>query len=145
MAESRIKATANQSLLTRLQAGASRVSIPAREEHSDSHSPIPENAPQTAGTQGGQGYRPSEQIESSLAYLRPRKQVTRSTVSMPAHVADRARRLCQALTILEARDVALGETFLHALDLLEDVLRKKGAVIPEHFAKKVAKPRHRLL
>lgn len=94
------------SLLAQLQEGVAALDAPI------SMPPAPMHAPSRSG-----GYAPAR--------------APRTTVSVPRHVGERARRLALALTLHERREATLGDTLERALSLLEHDLRHAGASIPD--------------
>jgi hypothetical protein len=121
----------NPTLLGQLQAGVSAMSTPV--EHREELSPGASSPFASDGKDSregrssvGQGYE-----RPALRMLAARNRQPRTTLSMPIHVGERARRLTMALTLLEAQDISLGATLDQALELLEAELRNRGARIPE--------------
>jgi hypothetical protein len=54
----------------------------------------------------------------------------RTTLSVPKHIGEQARRLSLAVTLHDQREATLGDTLERALRLLEENLRASGASIP---------------
>lgn len=94
------------SLLAQLQEGVAALDDPI------SMAPAPMHAPSRAG-----GHAPAR--------------APRTTLSVPRHVGERARRLALALTLHERREATLGDTLERALGLLEHDLRDAGAPVPD--------------
>lgn len=72
----------------------------------------------------------------------PKKGVSRTTLSVPCEVGEKARRLTLALTFAEGLEASLGATIARALDLLERKLEEAGVSIPEKPVKLRSGPRH---
>lgn len=67
----------------------------------------------------------------------------RTTLSVPKHVGEQARRLSLAMTLHDQREATLGDTLERALQLLEDNLRATGASIPDTPVELRSGPRNR--
>lgn len=118
----------DRTLLERLQAGAAEV-----QEQPD----VERIATDTVGRGTHEvvvdplrhGMQPNRRAMSPTAPERPRS--NRTTLSVPTHVGQKARRMTMALTLLGRRVASLGSTLEYALDLLEQDLEEAGADIPD--------------
>lgn len=126
-----VKTQISTTLLGHLQAGVAADSGPV--EPREDFAPGGGSSFASDGRYGaeGRGSVGREHERPVLRMLAARNRQPRTTLSMPIHVGERARRLTMALTLLEAQDVSLGATLDQALELLEAELRKRGARIPE--------------
>jgi hypothetical protein len=68
--------------------------------------------------------------------------MSRTTLSVPKHVGEQARRLTLALSLSEGLEASLGATLLRALRMLEDDLRDRGVAVPDGPVKLRSGPRH---
>lgn len=126
-----VRTQVSPNLLDRLQSGVTAVSRPTEARTDFGSGAGTAFAQDDADVQGGRGSGGFVHERRSWGMLKPRKRQPRTTLSMPVHVGERARRLTMALTLLEVQDVSLGATLDQALELLEAELRKRGATIPE--------------
>lgn len=80
--------------------------------------------------EGVAGLGRPEPVATSNARATNPTRATRTTISVPTPVGEKARRLTLALTLHEQREATLGVALDRALDLLERELRAAGASIP---------------
>ena len=139
--KSKIRTTVEPGLLMQLQAAATRVD---RGMDPSAGRAKAEDAPGAVDASGSlpEGEPSPERLPWNNGVAPARRQ-TRTTLSVPDWVGDKARRLVMAITVAEQRDASMGATLGRALDLLERDLRSMGVGIPDREVALRTGPRHR--